>query len=70
MDERHLEMAEQFQEEQLARAIEKARKTSELEGGVCLNCSEKLLNNKKFCDEWCREDYEVRERVHRKTHAC
>ena len=69
MDERHLEMAEQFQEEQLARAIEKARKNPETEGGLCLNCSEKLLNNKKFCDEWCREDYEVRERVRRKTHA-
>ena len=69
MDERLLEMAEAFQENQLRAAIEKSRKTTEIEGGQCLNCHERLLNNKKFCDEWCREDYEVRERVHRKTHA-
>lgn len=69
MDERHLEMAEAFQEDQLQRAIEKARKNSELPVGLCLNCGEKLLNNKKFCDVSCREDYEVREQVHRKTHA-
>lgn len=69
MDERLLEMAEAFQENQLRRAIEKTRQTPTIGGGVCMNCGEKLLNNKKFCDEWCREDYEVRERVHRKTHA-
>lgn len=69
MDEKHLEMAEQFQEDQLQRAIEKARQNPNIGGGQCLNCGEKLLNNKKFCDEWCREDFEVRERVHRKTHA-
>ena len=69
MDEKHLEMAEQFQEDQLQRAIEKARQNPNIGGGVCLNCGEKLLNNKKYCDEWCREDHEVRVRVHRKTHA-
>ena len=62
-------MAEKFQEDQLRLAIEKSRQTTEIGGGQCLNCREKLLNNKKFCDEWCREDFEVRERVHRKTHA-
>ena len=66
MDERHLEMAEAFQEDQLQRAIEKARKNSVLPVGQCLNCGEKLLNNKKFCDEWCREDYEHREGIMRK----
>lgn len=69
MDERILEMAEKFQEEQLQRAIEKSRNTAEIGGGHCLNCGEKLLNNKKYCDEWCKEDHEVRERVHRKTHV-
>ena len=69
MDERILEMAEAFQEAQLKRAIEQTQKTPEIPGGVCINCHEILLNNKKFCDEGCREDYEVRERVHRKTHA-
>jgi len=69
MDERLLLLAEAFQEDLLQRAIEKARKTSDLEGGVCLNCSEKLLNNKKYCDDWCKEDHETRERVRRKTYA-
>lgn len=69
MDEKHLEMAEAFQADQLQRAIEKARKNSDLPVGQCLNCSEKLLNNKKFCDEGCREDWELREKVHRKTYA-
>lgn len=67
MDERLIEMAEAFQENQLQRAIEKARQNTEIEGGQCLNCGEKLLNNKKYCDEWCREDHETRERVRRKT---
>ena len=69
MDERILELAEQFQLDQLARAIEKTPQPTEPGGGQCLNCGEKLLNNKKYCDEWCREDHEVRVRVHRKTHA-
>lgn len=69
MDERLLEMAEAFQENQLRRAIEKARKTNDLPVGLCINCGEKLSNNKKFCDVGCREDYELREKVHRKTHA-
>jgi len=69
MDERLIEMAEAFQESQLNTAIEKVRKTPEIPGGVCINCHEILLNNKKFCDEGCREDYELRERVLRKTRA-
>lgn len=69
MEEKQLEMAEAFQEAQLLRAIEKARFAPEIEGGVCLNCHEKLLNNKKFCDEGCREDFELRAKVKRKTYA-
>jgi len=69
MDERFLEMAEAFQASQLQLAIEKARKINKIEGGQCLNCHEILSNNKKFCDDGCREDYELREKVRRNTYA-
>lgn len=69
MDERHLEMAEQFQEEQLIRAIEKARSELTEPTGICLNCEEKLEGTRRFCNAECREDYESRSKVLRKQYA-
>ena len=63
MDEKHIEMAEQFQEEQLIRAIQKARDAIEEPTGYCLNCEEKVDGTRKFCNSECREDYESREKV-------
>ena len=69
MDEKHLEMAEAFQNDQLQRAIKKATEAETTKGGMCLNCGEVLHPEKKFCDASCREDFELRAKVHRKTHA-
>lgn len=69
MDERHLEMAEQFQAEQLLRAIEKARNATQEPTGLCLNCEAKVEGTRKFCDSECREDYELRQKVTRKQFA-
>lgn len=68
MDERHLEMAEQFQEDQLLRAIENARCAATAPGGICLNCQAEIDDTRKFCDSECREDYEVRQRIVRKQY--
>jgi hypothetical protein len=62
-------MAEQFQEEQLIRAIEKARSNLATPTGVCLNCEEKLGGTRRFCNAECREDYETREKVVKKQYA-
>lgn len=69
MDERHLEMAEQFQEDQLLRAIETARCAIMAPGGICLNCQAEIEGTRKFCDSECREDYEVRQRIVRKQYV-
>ena len=69
MDEKHLEMAEQFQEEQLLRAIQKARSSIEAPRGYCLNCEEKVEGTRKFCNSECREDYELRQKTVKKQYA-
>lgn len=69
MDERILEMAEEFQHEQLVRAIERARADVVEPTGYCLNCEEKLDGTRKFCNAECREDYESRAKVLKKQYA-
>lgn len=69
MDEKHLEMAEQFQEEQLVRAIQKARSEIVAPTGHCLNCEEKVEGTRRFCNPECREDYESRQKVLKKQYA-
>jgi RNA polymerase-binding transcription factor DksA len=69
MDERHIEMAEQFQEEQLIRAIQRARSAIEAPTGHCLNCDAKVEGTRKFCNSECREDYELRQKTLKNQYA-
>lgn len=46
--------------------IRKRAQTDIRPTGFCLNCAEPT-NGKLFCDSECREDYERREHIHRRT---
>lgn len=40
--------------------IQKARSSTKVQAtGHCLYCNAELPNNKRFCDEWCRDDWQL-----------
>ena len=42
------------------RMIQKARKTKSVQAtGHCLYCNAELPDGKRWCDEWCRDDYQL-----------
>lgn len=56
--------AEMFQREA---AINKIRKQQPLKTtGYCLSCNAPLPD-RKFCDAWCREDFEMEQKIKRIT---
>lgn len=68
MNERELEMAEQFQADQLARSIRAASLYPGLPTkGVCYNCDEPLPQGKKFCDKHCEQDWGTRDKMGRQA---
>ena len=64
MNEKELEMAEQFQADQLARSIRAASLYPGLPPkGECYNCDEPLPEGKKFCDADCEKDWGTRTKM-------
>ena len=64
MNERELEMAEKFQEDQLARSIKAAANAPMMPAkGECYNCEAPLLEGVKFCDHFCEEDWTRRRQL-------
>ena len=53
----------------LATALAGFRNDEPIHHETCLNCDEPTVNGHAFCDDACKEDFEVRERVKRKTYA-
>ena len=57
--------ASDLEEHHRSVAIAKARlQKKELKiTGFCLTCNERLEDSKRFCDAWCRDEYQRYERI-------
>ena len=54
------DMASDVEMAERERAIEKARKSEKIEStGHCLYCNAELPNSQRWCDAWCREDWQL-----------
>lgn len=54
------DMASDVEMAERERAIEKARNGKKLEAtGHCLYCNAELPNTHRWCDAWCREDWQL-----------
>ena len=55
-----LDNASEVENYERERLIAKARKSVKVQAtGHCFYCNAELPDGKKFCDEWCRDDYEL-----------
>ena len=55
-----LDDASENESKERDRLIEKARIQPKVQAtGHCLYCNAELPNNKRFCDEWCRDDWQL-----------
>ena len=55
-----LDDASEIESNERERLIQKARKAMKVQAtGHCFYCNAELEDNKKFCDEWCRDDWNL-----------
>ena len=53
-----LDDASENESKERDRLIQKARKTKSVQAtGHCLYCNNTLDDGKRWCDEWCRDDW-------------
>lgn len=58
------DIAQDHIEKTLAQQIAQVRaKAQRPHMGECLNCGERLTNSRRYCDEFCRDDAERREKA-------
>lgn len=64
-----LDDASEIESNERERLIAKARKTPKVQAtGHCLYCNAPLENGKRWCDEWCRDDWSLEQEA-RKRHG-
>ena len=55
-----LDNASENENNERDRLIQKARKVKQVQAtGRCLYCNNPLDYDKRWCDEWCRDDYQL-----------
>lgn len=55
-----LDDASENESNERERLIQKARKVKQVQAtGHCLYCNAELEEGKRWCDEWCRDDYQL-----------
>lgn len=55
-----LDDASENENNERERLIQKARKTKQVQAtGHCLYCNNSLNDGRRWCDEWCRDDYQL-----------
>lgn len=55
-----LDNASEVESNERERLIAKARRAVKVQAtGRCLNCNAELEDGKRWCDEWCRDDWQL-----------
>lgn len=64
-----LDQASENESKERERLIERARRAKPiLATGHCLCCNAELKNGKRWCDEWCRDEWQLEQEA-RKRHG-
>ena len=64
-----LDQASENESKERERLIERARRVKLISAtGHCLCCNAELKNGKRWCDEWCRDEWQIEQEA-RKRHG-
>ena len=64
-----LDQASENESKERERLIERAKRAKPiLATGHCLCCNAELKNGKRWCDEWCRDEWQLEQEA-RKRHG-
>lgn len=64
-----IDQASENESKERERLIERARRAKPiLATGHCLCCNAELKNGKRWCDEWCRDEWQLEQEA-RKRHG-
>lgn len=47
-------------------ALQQRKPSGPTANGRCLYCNAELSNNKRWCDEWCRDDWNLEQEAQRR----
>ena len=62
-----LDQASENESKERERLIERARRAKPiLATGHCLCCNAELKNGKRWCDEWCRDEWQLEQEARKR----